>query len=280
MFQKMFWVLAILFLILIAVTNPKVVHSLVDETPTPTPTQVPPTATPPPTVTRDPFADIPMATPETGGSALIAVNVQELPNPLGDLPPTFTPTPEVQNVVELLPDPALVYQSGNAPQFQRASNSPSPMTGPKPDRIKIKKLGLDTQIQPVGVMPVEIPSATDAFVAPAVPSSEKTVGWLNISAPFGEVGNTVLLGSHHTKNAGLYGLWSLEEGDTITLFAQRESRAYIAAEVMVLSEQDQPIETRRANARHTQFTNDEQLTLVTGGPEGDAQRTVVIAYPK
>jgi sortase (surface protein transpeptidase) len=155
------------------------------------------------------------------------------------------------------------------------------MTGSAPDRIKIKKLGIDARIQPVGVMPVQIPSTGDTFVAPAIPSAAKVVGWLNISAPFNQIGNTVLLGSHQTKHSGLYGLWSLEEGDEIILFSERESRAYTVMETVVLSEQEEPIETRRANARYTQFTNDDQLTLVTGGPEeGNVQRTVVIAYTR
>lgn len=279
MFQKIFWVITVLLLILTGLSNPVVVQSFLYETPTPTPTLVPPTTTSTPTVTRDPFANIPLATPQTNDSALVAVSVQELPSPLGELPPTFTPTPEAQNVIELLPDPALIYQSGDAPNFQRLPTAPAPMSGPTPDRVKIKKLNIDARIQPVGVMPVQISSApNDAFVAPAAPSSTQTVGWLNVSAPFGQVGNTVLLGSHR-QDTGLYGLWSLAAGDTITLFAQKESRTYIVAEILILLEQNQPVEIRQANARHTQFTNHEQLTLVTGGPEGGVQRTVVIAYP-
>lgn len=280
MFQKVFWVIAVLLLILTGLSNPIVVQSFLYETPTPTPTPVPPTVTPPPTATTDLFANIPIATPQTNGSALVAVSVQELPAPLGELPPTFTPTPEAQNIIELLPDPALIYQPGDAPNFQRLPAAPAPMTGPEPDRIKIKKLGIDARVQPVGVMPVQVPSVTnDAFVAPAVPSAAQTIGWLNISAPFGQAGNTVLLGSYHSKNIGLYGLWSLAEGDAIILFAHKESRTYLVAETLILLEQDQPVEIRRANARHTQVTDHEQLTLVTGGPEGDIQRTVVIAYP-
>lgn len=281
MFQKVFWFLTIILLVLTALSNPVVVQSFLNETPTPPSTPVPPTFTPTPTPTRDPFANIPTATPQTNGSALIAVSVQGLPSPLGDLPPTFTPTPEAQNVMELLPDPALVYQPGSSPNFQRISNASSPITGLAPDRIKIKKLDIDARIQPVGIMPVQIPSTSDTFVAPAIPSAAKVVGWLNISAPFNQIGNTVLLGSHQTKHSGLYGLWSLGEGDEIILFAERESRTYTVVEIVVLSEEGEPIETRRANARYTQFTNDEQLTLVTGGPEeGNVQRTVVIAYPR
>jgi hypothetical protein len=281
MVQKVFWGVAVILLILTALSNPVVVQSFLNKTPTPTSTPIPPTFTPTPTATRDPFANIPIATPQTNGSALIAISVQELPAPLGDLPPTFTPTPEPQNVIELLPDPALVYRPASSPNFQRVSDMPSPLTGPAPDRIKIKKLDLDARIQPVGVMPVQVPSTTDAFVAPAIPSAAQAVGWLNISAPFGQIGNTVLLGSQQTKNAGFYGLWLLEAGDEIILFAEKESRTYTVIEAIALSEQEEPIETRRANARYTQFTADEQLTLVTGGPpgEGNAHRTVVIAYP-
>lgn len=280
MFQKVFWVIAVLLLILTGLSNPIVVQSFLDETPTPTPTPVLPTITPTPTATMDLFANIPIATLQTNGSALVAVSVQELPAPLGELPPTFTPTPEAQNIIELLPDPALIYQPGDTSNFQRLPAAPASMTGPEPDRIKIKRLGIDARIQPVGVMPVQIPSMTnEVFVAPAVPAAAQTIGWLNISAPFGQEGNTVLVGSHYSKSTGLNGLWSLAEGDTIILFAHKESRTYIVAETLILLEQDQPVEIRRANARQTQFIDHEQLTLVTGGPEGDFQRTVVIAYP-
>jgi LPXTG-site transpeptidase (sortase) family protein len=92
----------------------------------------------------------------------------------------------------------------------------------------------------------------------------------------------VLTGRHQAQGLTVFHeLWTLEPGDGIVLYAGEQSRAYRVDEVLILPEQDQPIEVRVANATHIRPTEDERLTIVTGWPEkGNSHRTVVVALPE
>jgi len=144
---------------------------------------------------------------------------------------------------------------------------PAPPEGPAgmpPDRLRITRLALDVQVTPVGM--VAGPWAGPGeFVSAAMPSG-KMVGWLNTSAPFAQPGNTVLTGRHQAQGLTVFhGLWTLEPGDEIVLYAGNQSRRYIVDEVLILPEQDQPIEVRLANAEYIQPTEDERLTSLRAG---------------
>ena len=117
----------------------------------------------------------------------------------------------------------------------------------------------------------------------------KVAGWLSTSAGFGRPGNTVLAGRHQAcpelaewaKGLTVFhGLWTLEPGDEIVLYAGQQARRYVVDEVLILPEQDQPLDVRLANAEYIRPTEDERLTLVTGWPEKDnTHRTIIIAFP-
>lgn len=271
--SKAYLALVITLFILTILTSPPLVRPFLQQEPTPTPTSVIPTATLTPTMTPDPFAHVPTA---TSRSSSIVIEVNGLPSPaLGEPPPTYTPTPSATSTSPdssvpaiLLPDPTI------DDDLSEAFPAPTPATMP-PDRLSIKRLALDVPVVPVGMVPVPGPGA---FVRPAMPKG-KVAGWLTSSASFGQPGNIVLTGRHQAKDLTVfYGLWNLETGDEIILYGGEQARRYFVAEVLILPEQDQPLEVRLANAEYIQPTEDERLTLVTGWPEeGNTHRTVVIA---
>jgi hypothetical protein len=270
--RRIFITLFIGLSILVIITSPPLVRPFLQQEPTPTATPVTPTTTPTATNTPDPFAGVPTATPRANG---VIIEVQSLPSPaLGDLPPTFTPTSLATSITTpaiLLPDPT-ISESSTAPL-----PAPTPVTMP-PDRLSITRLALDVPVVPVGMVPVP---GSGAFIVAAMPPG-KVAGWVNISASFGQPGNTVLIGRHQAKGLTVFhGLWMLETGDEIVLQAGQQSRRYVVAEVLILPEQEQPVETRLANAEHVLPTEDERLTIVTGWPEkSNSHRTVVIAFPE
>jgi LPXTG-site transpeptidase (sortase) family protein len=149
-----------------------------------------------------------------------------------------------------------------------------------PDHLRIPRLALDVPVVPVGMVPA-LGAGPGAFVAAGMPSG-KVTGWVNTSASFGQPGNTVLTGRHQAKGLTVFhGLWTLEPGDEIILAAGEQTQRYIVTEVLILPEQDQPIEVRLANAEHIRPTAEERLTIVTGWPEkSNTHRTVVIARPE
>ncbi|MCB0190355.1 MAG: sortase [Anaerolineae bacterium] len=271
--SKVYLALIITLSSLTILTSPPVMRPLLQQAPTPTPTPVTPTITPTPTMTPDPFANVPTATPRTDS---IIIEVNALPSPaLGDLPPTYTPTPLAtspsSSPAVLLPDPSLTDYP------VEAFPAPTPATLP-PDHLRIPRLALDVPVVPVGMVPVPGPGA---FISPAMPN-EYAAGWLNTSASFGQTGNMVLTGRHQLKKMTvLHGLWTLEPGDEIDLYAGEHMQGYRVAEVEIVPEQDQPTEVRLANTEFIRPTEDERLTLVTGWPEkSNSHRTIVIAFPE
>jgi hypothetical protein len=92
MHSRAFLFLLLCLTILVILTSPPVLGELLTAAePSPSPTPVPPTATPTATATPDPLASVPIATPLGQGGVAMG---QSLPAPsLGQLPPTFTPSP-------------------------------------------------------------------------------------------------------------------------------------------------------------------------------------------
>jgi sortase A len=106
-------------------------------------------------------------------------------------------------------------------------------------------------------------------------------GWHDTSAPLGVPGNTVLNG-HNTTNGEVFrDLYTLEAGDSITVYSGDTPYRFSVAEVLILPEAGQPLEVRIENARYILPTDDERLTLVTCHPYGSLRnRLIAIAYPE
>jgi sortase A len=265
------------FSALVVVTSPPVLGALVETHVTPTPTRVPATLTPTATATRDPFGDLPMATPWGRGAQALATGgyapAFSLPAAWqGELPPTFTPGPAPTNSIPL---PATSATPGPLSETVDIPVPPTP-DGTPPDRVVIPRLGLDAPVEPVGMAPSGVAPGVVEWEVP----NHRAAGWLNTSAAFAMAGNTVLDGHHNIRGEVLRDLWTLQAGDEIVLYAGSQARRYAVREVLILPEKDQPLDVRLANARYLLPTDDERLTLVTCWPyENNTHRTVVIAFP-
>ncbi len=246
--------------------------------PTATATLLPPTATSSPTPNY--FAHVPTATPYGRGGAV----VQPLPSPsLGDPPPTFTPVPALsppdaaatQNTA-ITPEPALLLPDPSQQTGRPAPATDVPLSVRPPERLQIPQLNLEAPIEPAAMMPS---TAAPGVYEWAVPD-HRAAGWLAQSASFAEPGNIVLAGHHNMAGEVFRDIWTLRAGDEITLWAGSEARVYQVTKTLILPERDQPLDVRLANARYSQPTPDEQLTLITCWPyEDNSHRAVVIARP-
>jgi len=261
--SRVFLFLIIPLLGLAVLTSPAILDSLLPPEATATAVSVEPTATVSPT--RDPFADLPLATPwgREAGVVYSPPTAAATPTPVGSLPasrstPNFTIDIEARELGESDIPPA-----------------PTP-GGAAPERLAIPRLGLEAPVEPVGMVSSPVAPGVVEWGVP----DHRAAGWLNTSAPFGQAGNTVLAGHHNIKGEVFRNLWTLQAGDEIRLYSNGQTRPYRVEEVLILPEKEEPLEVRLANARYIQPTQDERLTLITCWPyENNTHRTVVVALP-
>lgn len=200
------------------------------------------------------FPTTPTLTPAAGylvASSPTAAGVAHPSAPTPDL--TRTPAPALTHTPTLTPTPAL------------------------PTRIIIPAIGVDAPVVPVSWQAVEVDGQMQtAWEVPALYAA----GWHEASAPLGVGGNTVLNG-HNTSNGEVFrDLYTLDAGDTITVYSEDTPYAYAVTEILLLPEAGQPLDVRLDNARYILPTNDERLTLVTCHPYGSLRyRLIVIAQP-
>ncbi|HUX77014.1 MAG TPA: sortase [Anaerolineae bacterium] len=204
--------------------------------------------------------------------------------------PPPTPTATVSSLPPTAPAPTLT----NAAPTNTPSPSPSPFPTPPtptatpipsptplpalPSRIVIPTIHVDAPVVPVSWQTAEVGGQTQA--AWEVPDMY-AAGWHETSAPLGVPGNTVLNG-HNTTNGEVFrDLYTLEVGDSITVYAGDAPYTYTVTEILILPEGGQPMEVRIKNARYILPTDDERLTLVTCHPYGSLRnRLIVIAHPQ
>lgn len=302
-------VFGLLTLILI-LTSPPLLRTFIPEPlVTPTATPAPATPTPTPIPTTDPFAFVPTATPlgigrdgvavgngDTGtilpGIQVIerVVDAPSTPHPFSGQPLfTLTATPALTTapaatvspvstatLVTILPDTVTAASRPlTTTEALIIPAAPQPVSVP-PSQLTISKLKLDVPVEAVGLVPSTVAPGVLEWGVPAY----RAAGWLNTSAPLGQLGNTVLDGHHNVHGEVFRDLWTLQTGDGITLTGDGQTRQYRVSEVLILPERDQPLAVRLQNARYIQPTEDERLTLVTCWPyEDNSHRTVVIAFP-
>lgn len=195
---------------------------------------------------------------------------------LAAFPPTPSPTPTLLPSTDSPPTIASIVPTLTPiPTFP---HTPTPTPTPAlPTRIVIPAIGVDGPVVPVSWETVEVGDQTQA--AWEVPDMY-AAGWHETSAPLGVPGNTVLNG-HNTTNGEIFrDLYTLEIGDTITVYSDDTSYDYAVTAVLILPEAGQPLEVRVENARYILPTEDERLTLVTCHPYGSLRyRLIVIARP-
>lgn len=144
-----------------------------------------------------------------------------------------------------------------------------------PTQISVPAIGLSQEIRPVGIIPVVV-NGTTYFTWNVLDSY---VGWHNLSARPGQVGNTVLSGHSDAKARVFQKLHQINISDEIAIVSGGQIRHYMVTNKLLLQEKGTSIETRIENARWIAPTNDERLTLVTCARPGATHRLIVVAYP-
>jgi sortase A len=134
---------------------------------------------------------------------------------------------------------------------------------------------LDSPIVPVKPKPVIVEDKT--YQTWEVADNE--VGWHTLSAPPGQVGNTVLAGHSNLKARVFRHLHRINIGDEITVFAGERAYRYIVTQKFQVQEAGMPPEVRRQNGQWIAPTEDERLTLVTCIRPGATHRLIVVARP-
>ena len=156
-----------------------------------------------------------------------------------------------------------------------AAEPASVVVGP-PTRLVIPTIELDTPIAPVGIRLFEI----DGQQYGIWNVRDNEIGWHNLSANLGNVGNTVLSGHSDIKAKIFQQLPQVEVGDEIVAFSGDQPHQYVVVEKLLVQEKGVPLETRIKNAQLIAPTEDERLTLVTCARPGATHRLIVIAQPK
>lgn len=218
---------------------------------------------------------------------LTPVRVADVPQPITVLaspPPLILPETEiVTQESQATPEPPV--EATAAPEATvEATHTPTPTPAPTldpaslvPNRLVIPAINLDAPVVEVGWETHEVNGETvGVWIVP----DSFAAGWHKISAPPGQVGNTVLNGHHNINGEVFRDLINLEPGDEIIIYAGETQYYYSVTERHLLEEKGQPIEVRMQNAQWIMPTEDERLTMVTCWPyTNNTHRLVVVAMP-
>ncbi len=194
------------------------------------------------------------------------------------LRPTVTPLPVLGQIVatpvppESLSDTPLVPIEQALPALV-ATPTPIAPSIRIPTRIVIHAIDLDAPIEISGWHTIDGVSEWD------IPD-HFAAGWLKLSAPLGQIGNTVLTGHHNIDGEVFRRLVELKPGDQIVVYSDDEPFFYTVTTRKILRERDQPLAVRLKNAQWIQPTDDERLTLVTCWPyTSNTHRLIIVAIP-
>jgi LPXTG-site transpeptidase (sortase) family protein len=146
-----------------------------------------------------------------------------------------------------------------------------------PNRLVIPAIDLDTPVVPAASKTITVAGkeyqqwkAPDRFAA----------GWHTGSAEPGLPGNTVLNGHNNIKGEVFKRLEELSVGDQILVYSFEGIFIYEIANLMILPEKYEQLDTRMNNAQWILPSQDERLTLVTCWPyEGNTHRLIIVARP-
>lgn len=188
--------------------------------------------------------------------------------------PTPTATPETIN---LLPETPLDYD--NLPDYFVSAQDASAQGPPpgQPQRIEIPAIQLNAPVTAVGLQAIQQNGQT--YYQWQVPNSYR-VGWHNGSALLGQPGNTVLNGHHNIHGEVFRDVVNLETGDEIIVHDKSRTYHYRVILKQILPERGESIEVRMENAKWSEPTEDERLTIITCWPYTDnSHRVVIVAEP-
>jgi LPXTG-site transpeptidase (sortase) family protein len=149
------------------------------------------------------------------------------------------------------------------------------VTSAIPTRLLIPDIALDSAVVPVGWKRVEV----EGKIYGQWKVEDNLVGWHNLSAPLGQIGNSVLNGHSNVYAQVFRNLSQVEIGDRIIVFSNNQTYSYTIAQKVLVQEKGVSTEKRLENAKLIQPTEDERLTLITCARPGATHRLIVIAYP-
>ncbi len=145
-----------------------------------------------------------------------------------------------------------------------------------PERLEIPAIKVDTPVIPVGWQQITLADGSKKSVWEV---ADYAAGWHKNSALPGSSGNVVISGHNNIKGAVFRKLYTLEAGDTVTVWAGGRQFTYRVDEVMILPEVGATPEQRRQNAQWIQPFDDSRLTLVSCWPEtSNTHRVIVVAH--
>jgi sortase A len=167
--------------------------------------------------------------------------------------------------------PTVAPQSTVAPQPTTAVSQPTAVPAPPPlppsSRVVIPRIGLDTKVVDVGVLPNgEMETAAYA------------VGRLNVSADAGDDGNVVLAGHNDVLGEVFRRLPELQVGDEFQLFRGAAPFRYRVEGKTIVREEGASEAQRRENARWMEPADEPVATLISCYPyRVDTHRVIVRA---
>jgi LPXTG-site transpeptidase (sortase) family protein len=144
-----------------------------------------------------------------------------------------------------------------------------------PTRLMIPSLALDETVVPVGLKEVQV----DGQSYHQWLTDQTRVGWHNLSAPLGQIGNTVLNGHSDIHAKVFQNLDQVEIGAEITVYCGNQIYHYVVTEKILVQEKGVPLAQRLENAKLIMPTEDERLTLVTCTQPGATHRLIIISRP-
>lgn len=158
------------------------------------------------------------------------------------------------------------------------AGNPTPPTA-IPNRIVIPSITLDSSVVPVE----QKSTVVDNKTYKTWQVSDNEVGWNNLSAPLGQIGNTVLTGHSDIKAKVFQNLKDVQIGDEIYVTANGGDAAqayhYVVTHKLFVQEKGVPMALRLYNARWINPTQDERITLITCAQPGATHRLIVVARP-
>ncbi len=144
-----------------------------------------------------------------------------------------------------------------------------------PNRLRIPAIGLNSEIVPVASEIVDISGNKYRRWA----TSDNLVGWHNLSAQPGQVGNTVLTGHSDIYARVFRNLRYVEIGSEIIVVSGGREYHYQVAQRILVREQGASVAERARNGKLIDPTPDERLTLITCANPGATHRLIIIARP-
>ncbi len=146
-----------------------------------------------------------------------------------------------------------------------------------PTRLIIPAINLNSSIIPVKIDIIVINGKTYGKWEVA----KQEVGWHNLTARLGQVGNTVFAGHSNIESRIFRNLKYVNVGDEIIAQAggNGQMHRYVITDKILVQEVGVSLEKRLKNGQWILPTHDERLTLITCAGPGATHRLIVVARP-